>query len=167
MIHLFIHHDPNAQPWVTPYLEQRHKVWPNARHIEITGDTVRAAYGAAKAYFGVDGDRTPGVTEVSDWIRLHHLMTVPRLLYSDSDVWWHYAPTLPEVAARGDTTFGVIWNGNRILSRERRESIFAYAKETGMLRFVPSHLFVDRETWIPKGGFYHGKDLDFSPHNQG
>lgn len=157
---LFIHNDTISQSWVVPYSEQRRKIFSNIPHIEIVGNEFYKAYESAKTYFGIKRDGIAGLTEMSDWIRLHYLMTIPKLLYSDSDVFWYYAPNFSEVAARGDVTFGIIWNGSKEISSERRENIFAYARETEMLRFVPSHLFVNRENWIPKDSFYHGKDVN-------
>jgi hypothetical protein len=155
---LFIHHDPDAQPWVKPYYERRVSVLSGYRHLRIMGEAMVSAYEDARRYFEVYGDSLPGYTVMSDWIRCHHLLTTPRLLYSDSDVLWHSAPALGDKPLKGDTTFGIMWSGAGP-SDSAKAHAFEFAQQTLMQKNINSNYLIPIDDRMDPASFYHGKDF--------
>lgn len=117
-----------------------------------------SAYEDAMRYFEVYGDAFPNYTVMSDWIRCHYLLTTPRLLYSDSDVFWHFAPKLGDKPLKGDTTFGIMWNGSG-LSDSAKAHTFEFAQQTAMQKNINSNYLIPIGDRMESSCFYHGKQL--------
>jgi hypothetical protein len=157
MIDLFIHHDPQSQPWVIPYYEARVSVLSGYGRHRIMGAGMRSAFESACKYFGISGGTYPKHDIVSDWIRCHLLLTIPRLLYSDSDVLWYSSPDLGDKPLKGDTTFGIMCNGAG-LSDAAKEYAFWFAQEYGMMKNINSNYLIPIGDRMDPKCFYHGKD---------
>jgi hypothetical protein len=155
---LFIHHNPASQPWVIPYYENRVLILNKFNHIKVSGNEMFTAFDVARMYFGVDWVEYPGYTVMSDWIRCHKLLTIKRLLYSDSDVFWHSQPELGDKPLKGDTTFGIMWNGDG-LPDSAKSYAFSLAKSTKMSKNINSNYLIPINDRINSKCFYHGKEL--------